>query len=262
MSDHINFALGLIPQNKDIAHIRERAAEILAKQINPYPALLVSYPLNDSLIYNTTKSGIVNVHFPSGRITDPLNGENRLQTLIDKCRSLFIHVDDADSKIFLDDKELIHDHCLSHILSDIEIEKLTIKFPTGRIPDRFRFFFVACNKPFMAYRCELFLSHSYRFSDITDTTDNYQTTLLRHVAAFDSNIIVTKNTGANALTLNVEQSPNGNIWFPVSGYPKNVNAGNTDELIIQAKYHFLKTQVKSVVAGFSTTFSQSIQSAR
>ena len=266
-TENLYKTLGIDPNSKEFSMVM-RAIEIQRQYAINKKGVMLSYPLLDSIRYNTTIGGTTNINFKGGVIKFPTGASNtniNLDNTLDKIRSLLIFCSDADARIYLDGKPIIADHTLWHMFEDIDIEQLDILFPTDKVPDAFAFGFIASDKPNHPARNALFISHDVRSPTQTDTTDAYVTTLLRHVACYDSFVLTTKNNDAVAdvMTMNVSQSADGVTWYDVSGYSaKDIAAGVTDELDISVKYHFLRVQVKSKVGGAPCPFTQSLQIAR
>ena len=266
LTDTLSKTLGIDPKSKEFGIVM-RSLEIQRQYAINKKGVMLSYPLLESIRYNTTIGGTTNINFKGGQIKFPTGASNtniNLDNTLEKIRSLLIFCSDADARILLDGKPIIADHTLWHMFEDIDIEQLDLVFPTDKIPDSFAFGFIASDKPNHPARNALFISHDVRSPTVTATVDAYVTTLLRHVACYDSFVLTTKNTHATAgMTMNVSQSSDGVTWYDVSGYSgKAIAAGVTDELDISVKYHFLRVQVKSTVADTPATFTQALQIAR
>lgn len=266
LEQNLQLALGLMPKSKEFDMVM-RAIAIDRELSLKKKGIMISYPLSESIRYDTTIGGNTNINFKVGKIKFPSGATNTTTDLdgtLDKVRSLLLFCSDADAKIFLDGKQIIADHTLWHSFEDIDIERLDIQFPTDKSPNAFAFGFIISDKPFHPAKNSLFISHDIRSPTQTSTTDSYVTTLLRHVACYDSMVLTTKNTHATrSMTMTVSYSADGSTWYNVSGYTdKAIAALVTDELDISVKYHFLRVQVKSTVAATPATFTQVLQCAR
>lgn len=254
---------GRLKENSDFKTVL-RMAEIVRENDRHNKAVLVSYPISEDERYETTTGGITKINLKNGTVQIPDGTQFKLNGSMDKVRSLLVFVSDPDAYIILDNNKFINDHTLWHLFEDIDIDSFHLVFPTGKVPDSHAFAFVACNKPNHSYKNSLFIAHDVRESSIVATTNNYVTTLLRHIAGYDSMVLTTKNTdGADSMTLKVSYSHNGVDWYDMSGYSgKAIASGVTDELDVSVKYHFIRAQVKSTVADTPADFEQNIQLAR
>lgn len=264
-NERILLGLGVLPTSKEAAVV-ERALEIqrqfaLNKIVN-YIAFPISKDGEDAR-YDTTTSGITTVDFSNGTVKTP-NSSYQLSGVMETCRSLLIFTGDADAELYLDGKEMIHDHTLWHLFEDINIKQLSVNFPTSTsnaTPNAYALAFVASDKPHMSYRNSLFIAHDIRTA--SGTTGAAATAVIaRHIAGYDTVVVTTQNTGAaNSLNIYADYSADGSTFYPISGYnPKVVAAGSTDELDITVKYHFIRIRINHPVA--ATTYSVLAQMVR
>lgn len=225
---------------------------------------IISFPLAVRR-YDTTKAGNSSIDFPHGKFVDQAGVSSFLSGRLEVARSVLLFISDADAIIKLDGKQLINDHALWHLFEDVFVKTIQISLPssTNIFPDEFAIAVVASDKPNHSVKNSLFLAHDVHVSPITVATVALQTTMLRHIAGYDTVVLTTENTdGADSLDLTVEYSADGVNYFPVDTYnPKTIAFGVTDELDILVKYHFLRASVIRSGAG-DATFNQVIQIAR
>ncbi len=222
--------------------------------------------------YYTTAGGMVSIDFEQGQAKVVDTSQNpspkgdgiwQLGVKMPKVRSMLIYVSDGDAVIRIDGRPLMNDMQLWHLIENVDCSGIQIEFPRGKKPDAFGFMILASNYPYMGYKNNFITCHDVKILLAQTSTNNNTVNYERHIFGYDNFILVTKNTdAANAITITAEESPDETNFYPIFGYPKNLAAGQVDELDVLVKYHYVRISVKDASAGNHATYEQVFQVAK
>lgn len=226
---------------------------------------LITYPTNGKR-KTGVKAGTWEFNFTHGRVTLPDNTEeemsNSLISLGDtKIRSCFILVSDSDAIVKYGRSNIvINDHILLHLMQEIEIESLSIEFPSGRIPqDDFQLGIMASTNPIIPLDIDTQLSHNRSKVTGSLTDNNYKTVYQTHVGGYDQIMFTIENThAANGLTVQIDFSEDGVDWYQDPDFDTAINiptsASQPIKYATSVKHHLYRVKVRNTGAGLNSSY--------